>query len=57
MDFSLVNTTYSVKRGTAEVGQIKKLGDGSVVFATVQGLSQTITLAEMTEIVNFMNTL
>ena len=56
MEFAIVSTIYSVKKNGVEVGQVKKLGDGSVVFAT-QVLSQTFTLEEMTGIVNFMNTL
>lgn len=57
MEFAIVSTIYSVKKDGVEVGQVKKLGDGSVVFVTAQGLSRTFTLDEMAGIVNFMNTL
>jgi len=57
LDITMQTTDYVVKRGTLVLGDIKKLADNSVIFATAQGLSVSITIAEMDQITNFMKTL
>jgi len=54
---TLQTTDYVVKRGTLLLGDVKKLSDETVVFATAQGLSINITTAEMDQITTFMKTL
>jgi len=57
LSIEILVTDYAVKRGTTLLGNIKKLADDSVVFVTVQGLSQSLTIAEVDEIAAFMKTL
>lgn len=57
LSITIQTTDYAVKKDTVLLGNVKKLADGSVVFATAQGLSQNISIAEMDQITNFMKTL
>ena len=57
LNITIQLTDYAVKRDTVLLGNVKKLADGSVVFVTAQGLSQSLTIAEMEQITNFMKTL